>query len=388
MSYQPIYKNIHPFYESEPGILRLGEFNAIETDDPNGSIYYLVTLMDGKRTIEELHTVLRNKYSEITLEEMLEVIEELNRLGYIYDQKAELATSLSPTQRERFKGNLNFFSLYSNLQTPPSFFQEKLLNCHVTILGMGAFGCSVLFNLAGLGVRNVRIVDFDTVSLSNLNRQMLFNENNIDQPKIDVAKEFMGNFYSDMNIETISMQIRSTEDVNKIIENTDLVVVAADQPMMVIGRWINKACVARRIPFITGGLNLDVAQTIFIEPYKTGCLDCAAYFRGKESPFFVPILERFMDSNQVPPNMATAPGLQLATSMMAKEIMIYLSGISVPESLGSLTRLNLISFDKTKLDIKRSPEHCPTCGNGDGEEPIFKNIYYKPEYHLRELIDR
>lgn len=64
--------------------------------------------------------------------------------------------------------------MFCDIHTSPSAIQKKLNETQVTIIGMGGFGNHILVNLAGMGIHNIRFIDFDTVELSNLNRQFYF----------------------------------------------------------------------------------------------------------------------------------------------------------------------------------------------------------------------
>ena len=67
--------------------------------------------------------------------------------------------------------------------------QKKILNSKVLIIGMGGLGCPLLTYLAASGVGTIGIVDYDKVELSNLNRQTLFNQNDIGKLKVNQAQK-------------------------------------------------------------------------------------------------------------------------------------------------------------------------------------------------------
>ncbi len=67
--------------------------------------------------------------------------------------------------------------------------QARLLNAHVVIIGAGGIGCPAIAYLAAAGVGTLRVIDPDTVSLSNLQRQILFGADDIGQPKAETARK-------------------------------------------------------------------------------------------------------------------------------------------------------------------------------------------------------
>ncbi|MGL4498296.1 MAG: HesA/MoeB/ThiF family protein, partial [Planktothrix sp.] len=67
--------------------------------------------------------------------------------------------------------------------------QTKLKNSRVLVAGSGALGNEVLKNLALVGVGKITIIDFDTVSITNLTRSVLFRESDVGLPKVEVARQ-------------------------------------------------------------------------------------------------------------------------------------------------------------------------------------------------------
>nr|WP_238333138.1 ThiF family adenylyltransferase [Brevibacillus laterosporus] len=159
MQQKPIVKEIHPIIEIGSDTLQFGQVSGFinQIPDETGSIKTLIHLLDGSRTLDEIHKLLASRHPEVTFGELTEAITALNSLGYIEDKTWEETTSLTTAQKERYRANIRFFSIYSDIDNPPSKVQEDLLQKKVTILGSGAFGSSLLSNFAGLGVTNVEL---------------------------------------------------------------------------------------------------------------------------------------------------------------------------------------------------------------------------------------
>jgi len=85
--------------------------------------------------------------------------------------------------------------------------QKKLLNAHVLIVGAGGIGCPAIQYLAAAGVGELTIVDDDTVSLSNLQRQVLFTDDDIGKSKVDVAKSAAQRINPEIAINSINQRL-------------------------------------------------------------------------------------------------------------------------------------------------------------------------------------
>ncbi|EJG03193.1 uba/thif-type nad/fad binding protein [Flavobacterium sp. F52] len=130
--------------------------------------------------------------------------------------------------------------------------QRKLRRSSVLVVGAGGLGTAVMQYLNAMGIGTLGIIDNDTVSLSNLQRQVIYNEDDLGRPKVGAA----GNFLKKQNSQTkINMYYAflDTENALRIIEGYDLVVDATDN---LSARYlVNDACVLLGKPFIYGALH-------------------------------------------------------------------------------------------------------------------------------------
>jgi adenylyltransferase/sulfurtransferase len=149
--------------------------------------------------------------------------------------------------------------------------QKRLANSRVAIIGCGALGSTIANNLARSGVGYIRIVDRDIVELGNLQRQNLFDENDIGTPKAIAAAKKLKKINSGIKIEPIVEDV-THENIENIIKNMDVVLDGTDN--MLTRFLINDACIKHRIPWIYGGAIETYGMSMNIIPYETPCFRC------------------------------------------------------------------------------------------------------------------
>jgi len=136
--------------------------------------------------------------------------------------------------------------------------QERIMKKKVAVLGCGGIGTVVIQNLIGYGVQNFILIDFDTVDISNLNRQLFFNYEDIGIFKVDVLKRKINSINKDISVQTYIQKIDCLEDLHLLLErnNIDLFVNCADKPNN-ISQIVNSVCENEKIPYIEGGVGID-----------------------------------------------------------------------------------------------------------------------------------
>ena len=137
--------------------------------------------------------------------------------------------------------------------------QKKLRESHVLIVGCGALGTTAANNLARAGIGKISILDRDFVELNNLQRQMLFDETDVGEPKAVAATKKLKLINSGIEVEPIVKDLNHT-NVEEIIKNVDLVLDGTDN--ILIRMLINDVCVMEEIPWIyTGAIGTSGMKT-------------------------------------------------------------------------------------------------------------------------------
>ncbi len=151
--------------------------------------------------------------------------------------------------------------------------QEKLLNSRVTVCGCGALGTVLANAIVRAGVGHVRVVDRDFIEIHNLQRQVLFDEQDIAEnlPKAEAAVRKLRKINSDINIEAVVTDIDRT-NIEELVADADVILDGTDN--FEIRYLINDAAVKLNKPWVYGGSIGSHGMTMTILPGETPCLRC------------------------------------------------------------------------------------------------------------------
>ena len=216
--------------------------------------------------------------------------------------------------RERFRRQLGL----------PGFGEEgqlRLSKSHVLIVGAGGLGSPVIHALAAAGVGHLRIVDYDTVSLSNLNRQTLYGYSDIGRMKSEAASEWVRSFYPECTVEAFA------EPLSEIhLKGMDLAVDATDNyPARLL---LDRLTETAGIPMVHASVSGLAGQ---VATFLPGGLRYRELFGETEEP-----------SEPDPPHVLGA-AVQTIGSIEATEVLKQLLGL--PDTLsGRLLTADLGSY--------------------------------------------
>lgn len=325
------------------------ETSDIRIKEPSPQLRQLLDALDGTRTRKELD-------EEFGAELVSALIADLSEMGLGEDALDD--DLIAPQTRERFDRQLRYFSDVSTGQTP-SQCQGKLESARVAILGVGGLGGWSALTLACCGIGEMLLVDFDTVELSNLNRQILYGETDVGHPKVDLAAKRLDTFNSSIRIETREERLDSEAAVAEAIEGCDLVVNAVDWPAHDIELWVNSACFAAGIPYIAMSHYPPIARVgpLYV-PGETGCYSCQeiAYKRS------YPLYDAVVEYQRAKPSPAATLGAACAliSGQVALDVMHFLTGLATPSSLGVSHIYDLRTMEAKREQVVPEPD-CPVC---------------------------
>ena len=218
--------------------------------------------------------------------------------------------------------------------------QEKLKAAKVFIAGAGGLGSPISIYLANAGIGTIRIVDQDTIELSNLNRQILHWPKDVGRVKVDSAREKLSAMNPDMKLEAI----RETMDESNIYQLTDGFDIIVDAMDNITTRYsLNRAAFKHNIPFVHGAIYGLEGRVMTVIPGKSACLGCI--YKG------VPPKAKF-------PVLGVTPAV--IGCIQATEVIKYLTGIG-DLLLNRMLVYDGLSMKFMELKIERNPS-CIFCG--------------------------
>ncbi|MFM7862278.1 MAG: ThiF family adenylyltransferase [Candidatus Nitrosotenuis sp.] len=149
--------------------------------------------------------------------------------------------------------------------------QLKLRAAKICVVGVGGLGNPITTRLVAMGIGKLRIIDRDVIELSNLHRQTMVDESDVGQVKVEVAAKKLQKLNPDVQIESLPISINDYTALDAV-EGCDIVIDALDS---VNARYaLNKACVEKNIPFVTGAAVGVSGQAFTILPGKSACYCC------------------------------------------------------------------------------------------------------------------
>lgn len=190
---------------------------------------------------------------------------------------SDLIFNLSENERMRFARHIQLMQVGEEGQT-------KLKNATVLIVGVGGLGCPVALYLAASGVGHIVLVDPDRVEISNLQRQILFNEEEKEKPKVEVAAERLQKLYPELSVITVEEKF-TAENGSGLLEDVDIVVDGSDNfPTRYL---TNDLAYWAKKPLVYGAIyRFEGQATVFGAHEESPCYRCL--FPAPPKPGLVP----------------------------------------------------------------------------------------------------
>ena len=241
---------------------------------------------------------------------------------------------MKPTKNELFKRQLT-------LKEIGEVGQQKLQDASVLVVGCGGLGSPIAVYLAASGIGKIHLVDFDTIAISNLHRQVFYTLEDVDKPKAEVLTTFIKKRAPFTQVRFTNKPV-TKENVFNLIENVDIVVDGTDS--LPTKYLLNDACVLRNKPLVYGSL------------YKFDGYVATFNVLQKDKSYSANLRDAFPEIATDIPNCEEAGTLNSIVGMIAtqqvNEVLKLITGTGT-----LLTNQLLIynSLQNTQLKIKLKP---------------------------------
>jgi len=225
--------------------------------------------------------------------------------------------------------------------------QEKISQAHVLVVGMGGLGSPVALYLAGAGVGKLTFADFDTVEVSNLQRQIAHTTDRVGELKTHSAKAQCEALNPTIEIDVIDHGL-DEEDLATLVPTCTAVVEASDNFPTRFA--VNDACVTHQVPLISGAAIRFDGQIMVVRPDKpdTACYRCL-YKDGDETA------ETCANTGIL------GPVVGMVGCVQAIETLKIIAGIGDDLS-NRLVLFDGLSMEWNEIKLLPSPD-CPVCAS-------------------------
>lgn len=213
--------------------------------------------------------------------------------------------------------------------------QEKLKKARVLVIGAGGLGCPILQYIATAGVGYIGIMDFDTIEIHNLHRQILYTEDKIGQQKAIVAKDVVSKLNPLIEVAAITEKL-TLENASEVINQYDIIVDGSDN--FTTRYLVNDTCVQLNKPLVYGSILRFEGQI--------------AVFNHNESKNLRDLFPEMPDPKDVPNCnlngvLGTLPGI--IGNMMAHETLKLI--LELPTLKNEIIIFNTLKWNFTKLNF-------------------------------------
>lgn len=226
--------------------------------------------------------------------------------------------------------------------------QQQLLKGEVLLVGAGGLGCPTALYLAAAGIGTIGLVDADVVDKSNLQRQVLFGEGNVGQPKVEAAKERLLDLNPGVRINT-HFELLTSYNAMDVMRDYDIIVNGCDNfPTRYL---VNDAAVLTGKPVVDGSIFRFEGQATVYHPGEGGpCYRCL--YPEPPPPGEVP-------SCSEGGVLGVLPGI--IGVIQATEVVKLVLGQGA-SLVGRMVLYDALDMKFRELKLRRDPA-CPACGD-------------------------
>ncbi len=220
--------------------------------------------------------------------------------------------------------------------------QEKLSKIKVLQVGAGGLGSPCAMYLVAAGIKELTIIDNDIVDVSNLQRQILYDESQVGKVKVEMAREKLSQLNSEVRI-NVYKDYFDENSIKKYLKDHDFIVDCSDN--LKTKFLINKTIVENDIRGVIAGIKDFYGQIMTIEPKQGACYECVfpkPQNIGVKNPESGPL-----------PVIGVTPGI-LGT---LEALEIIKTTLGLPNLKNKILMVNLLTMSFQTIDVVKN-ENC------------------------------
>jgi len=223
--------------------------------------------------------------------------------------------------------------------------QERLKAAKVLVIGLGGLGCAATQYLAAAGIGQLTLVDFDTVALSNLQRQTLHSDVTIGQPKVDSARDALMRINPNTVLVTHNAML-DDDAMFALIAEHDLVLDCTDN--VAVRNQLNVGCFKHKTPLVSGAaIRMEGQISVFTWQENEPCYRCLSRLFGENA---LTCVEAGVMS----------PLIGVIGSLQAMEAIKVLAQYGKP-ACGKIVMYDAMTCQFREMKLMRNPG-CEVCG--------------------------
>ncbi|MEX0557897.1 molybdopterin-synthase adenylyltransferase MoeB [Raoultella terrigena] len=224
--------------------------------------------------------------------------------------------------------------------------QERLKSARVLVVGLGGLGCAAAQYLAAAGVGALTLLDFDSVSLSNLQRQTLHSDATIGLPKVDSARDSLARINPHVRLTPLNALLDQPALAAQIAAH-DLVLDCTDN--VAIRNQLNAGCFQHKTPLVSGAaIRMEGQISVFMYQDNEPCYRCLSRLFGENALTCVEA-------------GVMAPLVGVIGSLQAMEAIKVLAQYGTPAA-GRLVMYDAMTCQFREMKLMRDPQ-CEVCAS-------------------------
>lgn len=223
--------------------------------------------------------------------------------------------------------------------------QEALKSASALVLGAGGLGCASTQYLAAAGIGALTLIDDDKVEISNLQRQVLHNDNTVGMLKVESAKQALQTINPNVSVSTIAARL-DDNTLHDLIAKHDIVLDCSDN--VETRNQLNRLCHQLKTPLVSGAaIRMEGQISVYTYQANEPCYQCLSALFGQQA---LTCVEAGIMS----------PVVGIVGTVQAMETIKVIAGMGQPLS-GKILMLDAMTMSWREMKLSKQPA-CPVCG--------------------------